>query len=305
MTADPPTPTSLPSTEIVQTPIPPWNCQDYPVPLLVNFDTSCSCDEAQQLLVNLDSFITVETDTTSCPQHNPTYSSSTNYHQRSPSPKPTIQNKQAPSTLITDELQSLETSQFTFPDDLTFDVPILASLNASLAIATTLGCSQAIWDLTTLRTFTISQIPAPATSNFTIPPNLLPTPAQQRIPHLALFDIIPWPTVRTRAICMFSQPDHLRPVGARGEDAVMRLMWDLDAESEGVRVSGTNCYDGMNWEVGQLLFENWWWAFDREVCENSNMLRRRRGAGKLVMPRPTAAWYWVGSVNDIILPYLL
>lgn len=88
---------------------------------------------------------------------------------------------------------------------------------------------------------------------------------------------------------MFAQPAHLRPVGAREEDSVLKFMWDLEADNEGVRVSGSDCYDENNWEVGQTVFENWWWAFDRGVWENSNMLRRRRGVGRLVLPRVAAA----------------
>lgn len=76
----------------------------------------------------------------------------------------------------------------------------------------------------------------------------------------------------------------MRPVGARDPDAVLKLFWDLDDEAEGARVSGENAHDERNWEVGQKLFENWWWAFDREVWANSNVLRKRRGAGRLVFP---------------------
>lgn len=83
---------------------------------------------------------------------------------------------------------------------------------------------------------------------------------------------------------MFSQPAHLRPPAARDSMALMQLMFDMDDSVEGVRVVGDDYCDGKNWEIGQAVFKNWWWALDRDVIENSNALRRKRGASKLLMP---------------------
>lgn len=181
---------------------------------------------------------------------------------------------------LQDELQALELSQFTFPDDGLLPVPELAVMRASTNIAILLNSATAMWDLTNLRTFSLASLPDP-----NIPPNLVPTSAQQTIPHHPLFDLFPWPAVRTRIICVFAQPVHTRPESARDPDALMKLFMDLDDGREGVRVggNGSDWYDGRNWEVGETVYRNWWWALDREVIDNSNRLRRLRGAPKLTM----------------------
>jgi len=35
------------------------------------------------------------------------------------------------------------------------------------------------------------------------------------------------------------------------------------------------------WEVGQVVFERWWFVFDRHVLAQSNRWREMRGAAKL------------------------
>lgn len=75
-------------------------------------------------------------------------------------------------------------------------------------------------------------------------------------------------------------------------EVIARLMVDLDDGREGVRVwCGRGGRGGMmgaaeeldegNWEVGDVVYRNWWWCLDREVVENSNRLRRERGVGRL------------------------
>jgi hypothetical protein len=179
------------------------------------------------------------------------------------------------------ELQGLESSQFTFPDDSTLDVPELKVMRAGLNIAEMLGCAESIWDFSALRVINKSSIP----TTF-LPPNLEPTEVQRHIPHHPLFDLFPWPSVRTKFIIVFSQPVKARPPVARDPMALMQLFYDMDDSAEGLKISGEDWYSGENWEVGQTFFKNWWWAFDREVVDNSNALRMKRGARKLVVGPP-------------------
>jgi hypothetical protein len=97
-----------------------------------------------------------------------------------------------------------------------------------------------------------------------------------------MLDILPFPTLRTKLIVVFSLPPALRPPKARDDMALVQLAYDIDDDAEGLRIVG----EGMSlredeWEVGMKVFENWWWAFDREIVESSNRIRERRGAGRL------------------------
>lgn len=56
---------------------------------------------------------------------------------------------------------------------------------------------------------------------------------------------------------------------------------DLDDSAEGIRVWGADVYDPSSWEVGQQLFERWWFLFDRRIIEQSNAWRTLRGAARL------------------------
>lgn len=179
------------------------------------------------------------------------------------------------------ELQSLESSQFTFPDDGTLDVPELQVMKAGLNIAEMLGCAESLWDFSALRVLDKSSIAAPF-----LPPNLEPTEVQRRIPHHPLFDLFPWPSVRTKLVIVFSQPLQTRPPAARDPMALMQLFYDMDDSAEGLRISGEDCYSGENWEVGQAFFTNWWWALDRSVVDCSNALRAKRGAQRLILGPP-------------------
>lgn len=75
----------------------------------------------------------------------------------------------------------------------------------------------------------------------------------------------------------------MRPVSAREPDALLKLGMDMDDDAEGMRVSGEEWYDGENWEVGEVIYRNWWWCLDRGIIENSNRLRRKRGAPRLML----------------------
>ena len=154
-------------------------------------------------------------------------------------------------------------------------------MKAGFNIAGMLDCTDSIWDLTFLRVLN----PSTLTNSTTIlPPNLRPTEAQQRVPHHPIFDIFPWPSVRTKFIFVFSQPVQMRPPIARDPMALMQLFYDMDDSSEGLRVSGSDWCSESNWEIGQAFFKNWWWVLDREVVDHSNTLRRKRGADKLLLP---------------------
>lgn len=184
------------------------------------------------------------------------------------------------------ELQDLELSQFTFPSEHAIEIPTLTTMEVSLRIAQMLGLADEFLDLTISRVLDVSKIPVPLTD---LPENLRPTEAQLLLPHYPIIDVLPWPSVRTKLICLFSQPDKLRPPVARGSMAIMRLMHGLDDESEGLRVTldiDGHGYDGKNWEIGQVILKDWWWALDLEIVSNSNRLRYLRGAPKLQLLTP-------------------
>ncbi|KAJ9656429.1 hypothetical protein H2201_008549 [Coniosporium apollinis] len=174
------------------------------------------------------------------------------------------------------ELHGLETLQFTFPDDALLDVPLLQVLKAGISIAQMLGCEHSMWDPNTLRVFDAGEIPG-----LILPPNLEPTEVQKRIPHHPLFDILPWPSIRSKLICIFAQPPEARPPSARDPLAVLQMAYDIDDPVEGFRIAGADGFDGGNWEIGQAFFRNWWWALDRAIVERSNALRAKRGADRL------------------------
>jgi hypothetical protein len=185
------------------------------------------------------------------------------------------------NTQLSNELQDLETSQFTFPSEHVIDIPTLKTMEVTLRIAQMLGLTNELLDLTTTRVFDVSTIPVPLED---LPENLRPTEAQLLLPHYAVIDLLPWPSIRTKLICLFNQPDQLRPPIARGNMGIMRLIQDLDDESEGVRVAldvDEHGYDEKGWEIGQAVIKDWWWALDPGIISNSNRLRHMRGAPKL------------------------
>jgi hypothetical protein len=65
--------------------------------------------------------------------------------------------------------------------------------------------------------------------------------------------------------------------------ALLQFVYDLEDGAEGIRIWGGDPYDSTCWEVGQLLFERWWFIFDREIIEQSNRWRALRGASNLRM----------------------
>jgi hypothetical protein len=163
-----------------------------------------------------------------------------------------------------------------FADDFLLEVPALKVLKAGIEIANRLGCQDSMWDPTAKR-----MLDPYRTAN--LPLNLQPTTAQQRIPHHPMIDILPWPSVRTKLICAFSLPEALRPPNARDSFALIKLVSDIEDSAEGCRIDGEEGFDGENWEVGQVVVSNWWWALDQSIIDRSNELRAKRGAPRLAL----------------------
>jgi hypothetical protein len=137
--------------------------------------------------------------------------------------------------------------------DLAFEVPHIKLLKATMTIAQVLGCQEMMWDPNTRWTFN----PPHAVL---LPPNLQPTEAQRHIPHHPIFDILPWPSVRTKLISMFGLPPELRHPTARDSEALIHLAEDIEDTSEGFRVHGSDGLSDEAWEIGEAFYKNWWWA---------------------------------------------
>lgn len=82
---------------------------------------------------------------------------------------------------------------------------------------------------------------------------------------------------------MFSMPVEFRPPAAAVPLGLIGLEYDVEDTAEGMRVSGADPFVPEMWEVGQHLFQRWWWAFEGSIVERSNRLRRQRGAQGLVL----------------------
>jgi hypothetical protein len=81
----------------------------------------------------------------------------------------------------------------------------------------------------------------------------------------------------TAATTSEAHPSGASPTGSRLVD----FIYDMEDTAEGLMIWGPDPYDEAGWEVGQLLFERWWFVFDQAVVERSNRLRRQRGAPPL------------------------
>ncbi|KAJ5090730.1 hypothetical protein N7532_009414 [Penicillium argentinense] len=211
---------------------------------------------------------------------------------------------------ISEELQADDTAFFTFPDDHTLEVPSLTLLNAAMRVAQQLNVSDIIWDMTAISPFyqglhhsdsdsslsppsldsgLSTSRPSPTNSSLQMDPNelplhLQPTRTQRLIAHHPLLDLLPWPSTRDKMIQVFNLPVHMRPSNAQDPMGLVRFVYDMEDESgEGVLVTGQNPFEPGTWEIGQLLFEKWWWAFDTAVVESSNRSRKNRGKAKLVI----------------------
>ncbi|KAH0600464.1 hypothetical protein MHUMG1_01460 [Metarhizium humberi] len=177
---------------------------------------------------------------------------------------------------------SNSSSDVSFPDSYLLPVHELTLLRAMLRIADRLGCKGSLWSLDAL---------SPFNQGIATPPDQLPrpwrpTPSQVLIPHHPLFDFLPWPSVRDKIIGILSLPDDARPPTASGPLALVNFAYDFEDNAEGVRIYGSDPYDPSCWEVGQVLFQRWWFLFDRDIVDNSNRWRRLRGAPVLALTAP-------------------
>lgn len=185
----------------------------------------------------------------------------------------------SPSATITtstssNTANSSPTSGLDFPDETYLPMAELNLLRGAMSIAERLGVDSIIWSLEANSLFHNST----ASMHNHLPLNLRPTRAQLTNPHHPALDILPWPSVRDRLILMFAQPENLRPPSARSPTALVEFVYDLEDPFEGARIWGTDPYSDESWEVGEKLFQNWWWALDRRVLHRSNQLRLARGA---------------------------
>lgn len=139
----------------------------------------------------------------------------------------------------------------TIAADNIMDIPILKLLQCFANTAQAMGCMELLFshDPTVLWTMPCRTIP-------NLPENMQPTPAQISIPHHPIFDILPWPSVRSKLIFAFSLPEQQRPVIAKSATALIQLAYDVEDETDGFRLNGSgNTVD--EWEVGQLFYKNW------------------------------------------------
>ncbi|KAK2612717.1 hypothetical protein QQS21_001334 [Conoideocrella luteorostrata] len=179
-----------------------------------------------------------------------------------------------------DSISQPSSSDASFPDSYLLPVHELTILRAMLRIADRIGCSgQQLWSLDALSPFNQGI----ATPSDQLPSAWQPTPSQVLIPHHPLFDFLPWPGVRDKILGILSLPDEVRPPGAKGPLALVNFAYDFEDNSEGVRIYGSDPYDPGCWEVGQVLFQRWWFLFDREIIDNSNRWRLLRGAPPLAL----------------------
>ncbi|CAI7677084.1 unnamed protein product [Penicillium pancosmium] len=211
---------------------------------------------------------------------------------------------------ISEELQAYDTTFFTFPDDHTLEVPSLTLLNAAMRVAAQLKVSDIIWDIAAISPFyqpsssSSSDIslsppalesglstsrPSPTNSSSQVdltdlPLHLQPTQTQRSIAHHPLLDLLPWPNARDKLIQVFHLPVHMRPGNAQDPMGLVRFVYDMEDDSgEGVTITGQNPFEPGTWEIGQLVFERWWWAFDTGVVEGSNRSRKNRGKARLAI----------------------
>lgn len=210
------------------------------------------------------------------------------------------------------ELQTDDTLSFTFPDDRVLEVPSLTLLNAAMKVAQRLNVSELIWDFSAISPFyqrqtapsslssppslvmprTASEFSSTSSHESTnssvdlveLPPHLRPTPTQSLIRHHPILDLLPWPSTRNKLIQVFSLPAELRPESAQDPMALLRLVHDLEDDGgEGVRINGQDPFEPCAWEIGQVMLDRWWWAFEVGVVEMSNRARENRGEKQLML----------------------
>ena len=177
-----------------------------------------------------------------------------------------------------------------FSDERYIDTPSLDVIKAHITILTTLLKSvdvnpvvDSIWN-----PFARSPFEGRRTRILGVPDHYHPTEAQITKPHHPVFDLLPWPTVRSKMLVILSLPVESRPKVAQDspENVVMKFKFDVMDAAEGVRIHGFDAFDAQSWEIGQKVFDGWWWAFDMDIIRNSNVHRLRRGVETLRLKRP-------------------
>ncbi|PKX90490.1 uncharacterized protein P174DRAFT_396066 [Aspergillus novofumigatus IBT 16806] len=208
---------------------------------------------------------------------------------------------------LSDRLQTFQSSTFSFPDDHLLEIPSLTLLNAAMKVAQRLNIAGILWDLTATSPFyqgpesqaissppsllSGSSSPSSTASNpaetddvIEVPRHLQPTTSQRLIPHHPILDLLPWPSTRDKLIQVFHLPPEMRPKSAQDPIGLLRFVYDMeDVSGEGIKVRGGDPFAPEAWEVGQVVFERWWWAFDGEIVERSNCVRRECGKIQLMM----------------------
>lgn len=185
-------------------------------------------------------------------------------------------------------------------------IPVMSMVKTLMSIATALNVLDHLWDPSYMHVISPSLSLDPS-----LPANLRPVPAQMAIPHHPALDLLPWPTVREKLICMLAMPSKLRPPVAREEDddegwpglngsgpsssmgqsrAITQLVQDLDdfQDGGGLIMHGNSVAWGEGnefveeaWEIGELFYRKWWFCLDERIVAQSNTRRRERGLGKL------------------------
>ncbi|KAL2864194.1 uncharacterized protein BJX67DRAFT_384028 [Aspergillus lucknowensis] len=226
---------------------------------------------------------------------------------------------------LSDQLQTYQSSTFTFPDDHIIEIPSLKLLNAAMKVALRLNVAHLLWDISAKSPFykernsnplalsppsltysssssSSSSPPSSSSSSSStststspnasepdidipsLPTHLQPTPTQRLLPHHPVLDILPWPSTRDKLIQTFNLPPELRPESAQHPTGMLRLVYDMEDEGgEGMRIRGDDIFEPGAWEIGQVVFQRWWWAFDSVLVERCDQARRRRGEGGLVL----------------------
>lgn len=214
-----------------------------------------------------------------------------------------------PSTAdLTDIEQPPTSPTFSFPmtaDGGVLVMPVMSLVKAFMGIAAILNVGDNLWDPSYMHVMPLSMSIDPS-----VPANLRPVPAQICIPHHPALDLLPWPTMREKLICMLAMPSKLRPPVAREEDdegwpsmsgfgisslasqskAITQLVQDLDdfQDGGGLIVHGNSVAWGEGnefveevWEVGESFYRKWWFCIDEKIIAQSNRRRKERGLGML------------------------
>ncbi|KAI0196006.1 hypothetical protein EV127DRAFT_403955 [Xylaria flabelliformis] len=179
-----------------------------------------------------------------------------------------------------DPLLNSSSTDNSFPDSYYLPVHELVLFRGLSRIANRLQCNTTtIWQLDANSPFN-DGTHTPLTAE-NLPPAWRPTLSQLTVPHHPVIDLLPWPKVRDRIIMLLSLPDESRPPTASGPLMIVHLAYDLEDSAEGARIWGDDPCEPTSWEVGQVLFERWWFVFDRQVIDQSNYWRKLRGAATL------------------------